>query len=75
MTRDDVTQWHRKRPYGARDEQYIDAVLAELKRHWLNHPRQRLGQLVCNLGRSAGLFEPFHMLDEGIMPPAPDEVA
>lgn len=43
MTKQEVVEWHED---GARDEAYIDTVLAEVKRLWLKRPHLRLGQLV-----------------------------
>lgn len=43
-----VTQWHLDHPYKARDEVYIDIVLAQVRALWLEAPHQRLGQLLTN---------------------------
>lgn len=68
MTKDEITQWHDAHPHGARDEAYIDAVLARVKKLWLTRPQLRLGQLLANeaprLGDDPG--DPFYMLDESI---------
>jgi hypothetical protein len=52
MTRKEIIDWHRAHPYGARDSQYMDAVLDHIKKRWLESPKQRLGQLLVNAGRS-----------------------
>lgn len=59
-SREDISKWHKQHPYGARDEQYMDAVLAQVKRRWKEYPTERLGQLVENLAGG----DPFHTLDE-----------
>jgi len=67
MTHDEIERWHREHPYGARDEAYVDAVLAHVKRLWLAAPKQRLGQLLVNHGRATnGAIngDVFHVLDE-----------
>lgn len=60
MTREELLQWHQEHPYGARTEEYVDAVLAEVKKRWLAEPEQRLGQLAWNLCED----DPFYMPDE-----------
>lgn len=54
----------RNTPYGARDEAYVDAVLARVRVLWLKHPGYRLGQLL-DYARPHGV-DPFYMRDEDI---------
>ena len=61
MTKDEIEQWHKKHPYGARDDAYMDAVLERVKQLWKLHPHERLGQLLYN--DSAG-GEVYYVLDE-----------
>lgn len=58
-----IPQWHKDHPYGARTPEYMDEVLANIKRIWLQFPQERLGQLIVNC--SSGVdFDPFHVFDE-----------
>lgn len=49
-----------------RDQKRIPKVLAEVEEIWEKYPDQRLGQLLCNIGRSFGYDEPFYMEDDKI---------
>lgn len=61
MTRDEVKQWHEDHPFGARDEAYMDGLLANVKKRWLERPRERFGQMIVNTTFLQLLFQ---LLDE-----------
>lgn len=61
MTSDEIIAWHKAHPYGARDDAYMDAVLARVKRLWRERPLERLGQMLVNV---AGDEDVFLMSDE-----------
>lgn len=48
MTKDEIKQWHTPNPFRKRDEAYMDAVLAQVKKRWLACADMRLGQLIVN---------------------------
>lgn len=77
MTKQEIIDWHKAHPYGARDEAYMEAVFALLKREWLKHPKERLGQLLVNHisadrdsrnGHPASLNDVFYRHDEDLVP-------
>lgn len=47
-----------------RDPKRIPKVLKDLQAIWECYPDWRLGQLVCNIGRWKGYFDPFFMEDD-----------
>ena len=49
-----------------RDPKRIPKVLKNLQTIWECYPDWRLGQLVCNIGRWKGYFDPFFMEDDVI---------
>ena len=50
-----------------RDPKRIDTVLNKLKELWELVPDWRLGQLVCNIGREGGHWDPFYLEDKELM--------
>lgn len=50
-----------------RDASRIEPLLNELKEYWMNNPDLRLGQIVCNAGRTIGYYEPFYVEDDKIL--------
>ena len=48
-----------------RDPKRIPKVLKDLQTIWEYYPDWRLGQLVCNIGKWKGHFDPF--LEDGIV--------
>ena len=66
MTKQEIIDWHKAHPYGARDEAYIDAVLAHVKRGWMERPHQRIGQVIANIvGHHQDVF---YIPDEDMVP-------
>lgn len=47
-----------------RDPKRIPKVLKDLQTIWEQVPDWRLGQLLCNIGRCKGYFDPFFMEDD-----------
>ena len=47
-----------------RDLNRIPEMIRELQKLWEEYPDQRLGQLVCNIGRQLGYYDPFFMEDD-----------
>lgn len=47
-----------------RDPNRINSVLETVRRVWVNLPDWRLGQLICNIAREAGVWDSFYMEDE-----------
>ena len=47
-----------------RNPNRIPEVLDAVRQLWELYPDWRFGQLVCNVGRTAGFFEPFYMEDD-----------
>lgn len=70
MTSDECKQWHEAHPSGARDEAYMDGLLANVKKRWLERPSERFGQMIVNTAdaplHNRGVELPllFHLLDE-----------
>ena len=61
MTLDEIEQWHKDNPHTDRSDEYMDAVLAEVKKLWQTGRSQRLGQLLTN---NAPCYGVFYALDE-----------
>jgi len=47
-----------------RDPKRIDVVLEQLESYWRLNPDLRLGQILCNMGRSCGMEDPFYLEDD-----------
>ena len=50
-----------------RDPNRIDTMLDELKQLWMTDPDWRLGQLIANLSRAAGIEDPFYIEDDHML--------
>jgi uncharacterized protein YihD (DUF1040 family) len=50
-----------------RDPDRIDIVLAELAAYWSRHPDLRLGQLVVNAARRAGVDDAYVVEDDRLL--------
>lgn len=47
-----------------RDPNRIPEMTDLLRQVWERYPDWRLGQLVCNMGRLLGMFDPFFVEDD-----------
>ena len=50
-----------------RDPNRIDAVIEAVKNEWKKEPDWRLGQLIVNISRAAGMEDPFFLEDDRLM--------
>ena len=50
-----------------RDPKRIDAVIEAVKEEWKQVPDWRLGQLITNISRAAGMEDPFYLEDDQLL--------
>lgn len=50
-----------------RDPNRIEPILKELEKYWRKYPDWRLAQVICNLGREVGMFDPFYLEDNHLL--------
>ena len=47
-----------------RDQERIKPVLEALEEYWNKNPDLRLGQIIVNMGRACGYYDPFFVEDD-----------
>ena len=50
-----------------RDPDRIDGIIEAVKAEWQQAPDWRLGQLIVNISRAAGMEDPFFLEDDVLM--------
>ncbi len=50
-----------------RDPERIDTIMEAVKKEWKKVPDWRLGQLIVNISRSAGIYDPYFMEDDRLL--------